>query len=322
MKKIMVLVVATFAVVLFGVSYTAFAHPGKTDSSGGHHCWTNCSKWGYSYGEYHYHNGGGVSYTPSYDSAPTYSIPSCPSFSSYDSLSQTCQCSSGYFVKGDQCVGGDTICKDQFGSNSKYDSLKDSCVCRFGYEWNSAGTACVNKQSNYYYDSILLEDLLKQYQEIESQSKCGNNSEETGDGNCRCISGYIWENEDPDDLDCVQQVLTCGDNQYLGTDNLCYCNSGYFFNTKKDKCEKYNTAWCQTQFGKNVSYNKTTSECICKTGYLFDSKKSKCVKPSTSWCKTMYGKNISYDKTAGWCVCGKGYSFDSTKNKCVKVKSK
>jgi endonuclease YncB( thermonuclease family) len=38
------------------------AHPGRTDASGGHTCRTNCDKWGYSYGEYHYHGGGG-SYT-------------------------------------------------------------------------------------------------------------------------------------------------------------------------------------------------------------------------------------------------------------------
>lgn len=36
----------------------ASAHPGNTDSSGGHYCWTDCEYWGYSYGEYHYHNGG------------------------------------------------------------------------------------------------------------------------------------------------------------------------------------------------------------------------------------------------------------------------
>ncbi len=36
------------------------AHPGRTDSGGGHTCRTNCPSWGYSYGEYHYHGG----YTP------------------------------------------------------------------------------------------------------------------------------------------------------------------------------------------------------------------------------------------------------------------
>ncbi len=34
------------------------AHPGRTDSNGCHTCWTNCDKWGLSYGEYHCHNGG------------------------------------------------------------------------------------------------------------------------------------------------------------------------------------------------------------------------------------------------------------------------
>lgn len=35
------------------------AHPGRTDSSGGHTCRTNCEKYALEYGEYHYHNGGG-----------------------------------------------------------------------------------------------------------------------------------------------------------------------------------------------------------------------------------------------------------------------
>jgi micrococcal nuclease len=37
------------------------AHPGRTDASGGHTCRTNCDKWGYNTGEYHYHSGGGDS---------------------------------------------------------------------------------------------------------------------------------------------------------------------------------------------------------------------------------------------------------------------
>lgn len=39
--------------------FTASAHPGRTDSNGGHTCRTNCEKWGLKYGEYHYHNGKG-----------------------------------------------------------------------------------------------------------------------------------------------------------------------------------------------------------------------------------------------------------------------
>ena len=37
------------------------AHPGRTDSNGGHTCRTNCAKWGLQTGEYHYHNGAGSS---------------------------------------------------------------------------------------------------------------------------------------------------------------------------------------------------------------------------------------------------------------------
>ncbi|WP_458411764.1 copper amine oxidase N-terminal domain-containing protein [Schinkia sp. CFF1] len=46
---------------LLFISSVAFAHPGRTDSRGGHTCRTNCPKWGLEYEEYHYHNGGGSS---------------------------------------------------------------------------------------------------------------------------------------------------------------------------------------------------------------------------------------------------------------------
>ncbi|GIN90262.1 hypothetical protein J6TS1_00980 [Siminovitchia terrae] len=51
----------SLVIFLFTIpSYTS-AHPGRTDSNGGHTCRTNCEKWGLEYGEYHYHNGGSSS---------------------------------------------------------------------------------------------------------------------------------------------------------------------------------------------------------------------------------------------------------------------
>lgn len=47
---------------------TAVAHPGRTDSYGGHTCRTNCSKWGLSSDEYHKHSADG-SYTNSTEQA-------------------------------------------------------------------------------------------------------------------------------------------------------------------------------------------------------------------------------------------------------------
>lgn len=56
MKRLLVSAITTALVLMpFG---SALAHPGRTDANGGHYCWTNCAKWGLSYGEYHYHNGG------------------------------------------------------------------------------------------------------------------------------------------------------------------------------------------------------------------------------------------------------------------------
>jgi len=50
MKKIFIF----FTLLMF--IPTVSAHPGRTDSKGGHTCKTNCSKWGLEQGEYHYHN--------------------------------------------------------------------------------------------------------------------------------------------------------------------------------------------------------------------------------------------------------------------------
>ncbi|MCM3129701.1 copper amine oxidase N-terminal domain-containing protein [Paenibacillus provencensis] len=56
-----VLVTSVLTLFLLSSSTSVLAHPGRTDSNGGHTCWTNCAKWGLEYGEYHYHNGGSSS---------------------------------------------------------------------------------------------------------------------------------------------------------------------------------------------------------------------------------------------------------------------
>ena len=41
---------------IIGSTTSAYASPGGLDGSGGHHCWTNCGKYGLETGEYHFHN--------------------------------------------------------------------------------------------------------------------------------------------------------------------------------------------------------------------------------------------------------------------------
>ncbi|WP_371811545.1 YHYH domain-containing protein [Sporosarcina sp. Te-1] len=60
MKKLLVVLSSLLLSLTIFSNHTS-AHPGRTDSSGGHTCRTNCAKWGLETGEYHYHNGGGTS---------------------------------------------------------------------------------------------------------------------------------------------------------------------------------------------------------------------------------------------------------------------
>ena len=55
--KLRLRLLAVTTLMLLFLPGTAAAHPGNTDSSGGHTCRTNCSSWGYSTGQYHYHGG-------------------------------------------------------------------------------------------------------------------------------------------------------------------------------------------------------------------------------------------------------------------------
>ncbi len=69
MRKPLLYVFLLLAFVVIPIQQTA-AHPGRTDSSGGHNCRTNCESWGYEYG-YHDHNGGSSSTTTSPSPSPS-----------------------------------------------------------------------------------------------------------------------------------------------------------------------------------------------------------------------------------------------------------
>lgn len=52
--------ILAFVILALTIPFVSFAHPGRTDSAGGHTCRTNCTSWGLSNGEYHYHRSKGV----------------------------------------------------------------------------------------------------------------------------------------------------------------------------------------------------------------------------------------------------------------------
>ncbi|QQG46029.1 MAG: YHYH domain-containing protein [Candidatus Niyogibacteria bacterium] len=52
---ILVVIFTAFTALVFSAPFEALAHPGRTDRKGGHTCRTNCPKWGFKYGQHHFH---------------------------------------------------------------------------------------------------------------------------------------------------------------------------------------------------------------------------------------------------------------------------
>lgn len=77
MRKVFIMISLVLLTLPFFVSNVS-AHPGRTDSNGGHTCRTNCAKWGLQTGEYHYHNGGGSSSGSSSNSSTKSTTPAPP----------------------------------------------------------------------------------------------------------------------------------------------------------------------------------------------------------------------------------------------------
>jgi hypothetical protein len=232
-KNRVFLLTAVFLTAFF-VSNNALAHPGGTDSSGCHTCRTNCSSWGLYSGEYHCHNAksspqpyepitstygaGGTGYTspaPQYK-APSYtaSKPSCPSMASYDSVSDSCKCFSGYVTEtnyaGDQtCISGSSKCQKELGYGSRYDSISKNCECDYGYILSNG--KCVS-ESKYCNDTLGYNSKYNSLRE-----------------NCECNYGYKMSNNK-----CISEDDYCDDilgknSKYNSIDEKCECDFGYEF---------------------------------------------------------------------------------------------
>ncbi|MBZ9569581.1 hypothetical protein KJA16_01520 [Patescibacteria group bacterium] len=70
---------------------------------------------------------------PYYPRCPTKPTPKCPSYSTYNSSSDSCECNYGYIASGGECINADTYCHDKYGSHSSYDILSKDCKCDYGY---------------------------------------------------------------------------------------------------------------------------------------------------------------------------------------------
>lgn len=71
---------------------------------------------------------------PYYSKCPTKPTPECPSHSTYNSSSDSCECNYGYIASGGECIDADAYCHDKYGSHSSYDISSESCECDYGYK--------------------------------------------------------------------------------------------------------------------------------------------------------------------------------------------
>ncbi|GEM_PF-2693844 len=159
------------ALLIFGlviVAYVFFpaktqAHPGNTDSSGGHTCRTNCSSWGLEYGQYHFHNSKSYpsfsypSYTPP---APTITVKSflVSKVFGYDKI--VIADSSDYYIvtTGYGCFSttfyeGQTIYIDTYSSPSFFDDIYTSTSAG-SKKCSITNSEKVNLKA-YYVDSVI-----------------------------------------------------------------------------------------------------------------------------------------------------------------------
>lgn len=71
---------------------------------------------------------------PYYPKCPTKPTPECPSHSTYNPSSDSCECNYGYIASGGKCVDANIYCHGEYGSHSSYDTLSKSCKCDYGYK--------------------------------------------------------------------------------------------------------------------------------------------------------------------------------------------
>ncbi|MBI2017450.1 peptidoglycan-binding protein [Candidatus Daviesbacteria bacterium] len=139
--------------------------------------------------------------------------PTCPLFSSYDSLSSSCKCNYGYVSDGGRCISEDQYCQDRYGWNSRYNTLTDNCECSYGNVVDPSTNRCIS--GNQY-----------------CWNKYGyNSSYQSWDKSCACSYGYVFNRSG---TQCVSRDAACEDqfgfgSEYSSLEDGCICQSGYKF---------------------------------------------------------------------------------------------
>lgn len=287
---------------------------------------------------YYGNSSSGYYSSPSY-SYPSYvATPSCPAMSSYNSISGSCSCYSGYVVGTDilgnqSCVSADSKCTDLMGYGASYSSLTNSCGCRYGYV--QSGGRCVSEVT-YCTNQI---GLMSQYNSLTQQ--------------CECMSGYQFNGSS-----CVYKQATYTQSSYCpinshvipGDSSSCQCDSGFQPNSTKNACvltytpapithTSSNDQICKNNYGSGSIWDGTKDyrgylNCGCNSGLIWNTTKTSCVvslsatpSPQSTlspqeWCSSNNPGKVTnasiYPNGNFSCTCYSGYSSDRAIISCAK----
>lgn len=143
-----------------------------------------------------------------------------------------------------------------------------------------------------------------------------------GFGYCKCISGYVMDNNFMGNPYCVSGLTYCYDKYGLGStydylSKSCECSSGYVWGTNilgKSECIS-GSQYCKDKYGYNSEYDRLSDKCECSYGYEMTLKTFgeglECVS-----CFSKYGLHSSYNSLLDKCECDYGYTLNS-QNQCV-----
>ncbi|OGC69134.1 hypothetical protein A2415_00235 [candidate division WWE3 bacterium RIFOXYC1_FULL_39_7] len=227
------------------------------------------------------------------ESKPVYAYVSCPIFSTYNYLSDMCECNYGYVYSGGKCISENQYCQILYGYNAQ--SSLGKCECRYGYVLDPVRSECVNgdtycsQKYNYHssYDYV---------------SKV-----------CECDYGYVWNllgNK------CISRDEYCEEEYGAGAESSgvssCQCKSGYLWNDVRTLCVDADDV-CQNFLGYNSHYDDWDEECVCDDDYLIVDDEETCI-TKEDYC---YEKLGDYSEYLGDRECGCDYGYVLTDETCI-----